>query len=102
MRLAQRRLVELALFQIFLTRSREIIVPTPRAKPDKEPIAEIRIAGSIGVPKLKPAHIGGLGISRNADDCAAVGSGITNGYGSFEAGNKTFKGVCAGVCDSAK
>ena len=36
MRLAQRRLVEFALFQIFLTRSREIIVPTPKAKPDKE------------------------------------------------------------------
>ena len=65
-------------------------------------IAEIRVAGGVGVAELEPAELGRLGIRRDADDRAAVGSRIADSHGSLKAGDQTLEGVGGGIRDGAK
>ena len=64
-------------------------------------ITEVRVAGCVGVAELKAAEARSLRISGNTDNGTAVGSCITNGYGSFKTGNQTLEGVGAGVGDAS-
>ena len=65
-------------------------------------IAEVGVAGSVGVPQLKAALVGTLSVSGNTDDCASVGGSVAYGYRCFKAGYKALEGVGAGVGDGAQ
>jgi len=65
-------------------------------------VAEIGVAGGIGVTQLETALVGSLGVGRDTDDGAAVGGGVTHGDGRLEAGHQTLEGVGAGVGEGAQ
>ena len=65
-------------------------------------VAEVGVAGGIGVAQLKPAQLGLLSVGRDTDDGGAVGSGVAHGDGGLEAGDQTLERVGAGVGQSAQ
>ena len=65
-------------------------------------VAEIGVAGGIGITQLKAAHLGSLGISGNTDDSGAVGGCVAHGDRSLEAGHQTLEGVGGGVGQGAQ
>ena len=60
-------------------------------------ISVIRVAGSIGIPKLKSLCFGGFGISGYAHNGAPVCHGIAYGDGRFKARDKAAERICGGV-----
>ena len=56
-------------------------------------IAEVWVAGRVGVAQLEAALVGALCVCGDADDCAAVGGCVANGNGCFEAGHQSLEGV---------
>ena len=80
----------------------DLVLDTVQTGHQQGCIAEIGIAGGIGIADLKAAHLGRLGICGDTDDGAAVGCGITDGHGSLKAGHQTLEGVGAGVGDGAQ
>ena len=65
-------------------------------------IAEVGIAGGVGVAQLEAAQLRGLGVRRNANDGAAVGRGVTDGDGGLETGHQTLEGVGGRVGEGAQ
>ena len=65
-------------------------------------IAEIGVAGSVGVSQLETALVGALCIRGDTDYSTSVGGCITDGYGSLKAWNKALEGVGGGVGDCAE
>ena len=65
-------------------------------------IAEIWVAGSVRIADLKAAQVRRLGVSRNANDRAAVARGVTDGNGCLKAWHQTLKGVGRRVRDGAE
>ena len=54
-------------------------------------IAEIGVAGRIGIAELEAALLGLFCIGGNTDDRTAVGRSVTYGYGSLKAGDKALE-----------
>ena len=65
-------------------------------------VAEVGVAGSVGVTELKAALLGALCISGDTDDRASVRGSVAYGHGSLKAGNKSLEGVGRGVGDRAE
>ena len=80
----------------------DLILDTVQTGHQQGCVAEIRVAGSIGVTQLKAAQLGALGISGDTDDGTAVGSGVTNGHRSLKARHQALEGVGAGVGDGTQ
>ena len=65
-------------------------------------IAEVGVAGRVGVPQLKAALVGTLSVSGNTDNGASVGGSVANRHRSLKTGHQTLEGVGAGVGDGAQ
>ncbi len=72
----------------------DLVLDTVKTSHKDSRVAEIRIAGSVGIAKLKSALFGALGICGDTNYRGAVGGCITYGYGSLKSRNKTLEGVC--------
>ena len=64
-------------------------------------VAEIRVAGRIGVADLEAAQLRRFRVSRDADDRAAVRGGVADRDRGFKTRDQALEGVGAGVRDRA-
>ena len=80
----------------------DLILHTVQARHQDGSVAEVGIAGSIRVPQLKAAHIGGLCVGGNPNDRAAVGGSVAHRYRGLKARHQPLEGIGAGVGNCAK